>query len=134
MNNNNVVLKEQLNGISINKKVNKKTKAIFRLLNWFQGVSRLFVLSFEDEKQGKGYKRYYLPTVEIKNYNVMIDGQKVFDQLVKNDLRTFDSIPKIAPGQGDDCTTPCLLDYNYFIDNYKIIAIDLSKHSSNTTK
>ena len=40
----------------------------------FQGVNRLFVLSFENEAQRIRYKRYYLPTVDIKDYNVMIDG------------------------------------------------------------
>ena len=50
----------------------------------------------------------------MKDYNVMIDGQNFFDQTVKNDLRAFDNIPKIATGQGDDYTTGCLLDYHYF--------------------
>ena len=40
----------------------------------FQGVNGLFVLTFENEGQRRSYKRYYLPTVELKNYNVMIDG------------------------------------------------------------
>ena len=39
-----------------------------------------------------GYPRYFLPTVEIKDYNVMIDGQNFFDQPVKNYLRTYDNI------------------------------------------
>ena len=56
----------------------------------------------------------FFPTVEIKDYNVMIDGQNFFDQTVKNDLRAFDNIPKIATCQGDDYTTGCLLDYHYF--------------------
>ena len=78
----------------------------------FQGVNRLFVLSFEDEAQRTSYKRYYLPIIEIKNY-VLIDGQKFFDQLVRNNLITYDNIRKIATGQGDDDVTGCLLDYNY---------------------
>ena len=57
----------------------------------------------------------------------MINGQNFFDQLVKNDLRTDDNIQKIAIGQAGDCTTGCLLDYNYFNNYYKMIAIDLSK-------
>ena len=57
----------------------------------------------------------------------MIDGQKCFDQSVKNDSRTDDNIRKIANGQGDDYTTGCFVDYNYFKDYYKVIAIDLSK-------
>ena len=57
----------------------------------------------------------------------MIDGQNLFDQPVNNNLITFDSIRKIAAGQGDDYTTACLLDYNYF-KNHKMIEIYLSKH------
>ena len=59
-----------------------------------------------------------LLTVEIKDYNVIIDRQNLFEQPVKNDLRTFDNIRKIAIGRGDDYTTICLLDYNYFKDYY----------------
>ena len=44
----------------------------------FQGVNRLFVLAFENDTQKTSSKRYYLPNVEIKNYNVMIDGKKRF--------------------------------------------------------
>ena len=44
----------------------------------------------------------------------MIDEQNLFDHAVKNHLRTYDNIRKIATGQGDDYTTGCLLDYNYF--------------------
>ena len=44
----------------------------------------------------------------------MMDGKNVFDQPVKNDLVTYESIQKIATGQGDDYTTGCLLDYNFF--------------------
>ena len=57
----------------------------------------------------------------------MIKGQNFFDQPVKNDLRTYDNIRKIASVQGVDYTTGCLLDYNYFKTSYKMIAIDLSK-------
>ena len=68
-----------------------------------------------------------IPTVEIKDHNNMIDGKKFFDQPVINNLRTYDNIKKIAIGQGDDYTTVCLLDYNYFNKYYKIMAIDLRK-------
>ena len=66
------------------------------------------------KRKETSYKRYYLPIVEIKNYNDMIEGQSFFDQPVRNNLRTYDSIRKIATGQGDDYTTDCLLDCNYF--------------------
>ena len=57
----------------------------------------------------------------------MIDGKNVFDQPINSDLKTYENIRKIATGQGDDYTTGCLLDYSYFKENYKMIAIDLSK-------
>ena len=58
---------------------------------------------------------------------MLINGQNVFDQPVRNNLITYD-IQKIATGQGDDYTTGCLLDYDYFKKYYyKMIAIDLCK-------
>ena len=55
----------------------------------FQGVNRLFVLAFENDAQRTSNKRYYIPNVEIKDYNVMIDGKNFFDQPVKNDKVTW---------------------------------------------
>ena len=54
----------------------------------------------------------------------MINGENFFDQPIKNNKVTYE---KIATGQGDDYTTSCLLDYPYFMDTYKMIAVDLSK-------
>ena len=41
----------------------------------FQGVNRFFVLAFENDDQGTSNKGYYIPNVEIKDYNVIIDGK-----------------------------------------------------------
>ena len=71
--------------------------------------------------------KYYLPAEEIKDYNVIIDGRNFFDQPIKNDLKTYDNIRKIATGLGDHYATGCLLDYNYFKEHYRLISIDLSK-------
>ena len=60
----------------------------------------------------------------------MNDGQNICDQPIKNDLRTYDNIPKSAIGQGNDNTAGCLLDYNYFKKYYKVTAIDLSKQQA----
>ena len=73
---------------------------------------------------------YYLPNVEIKHYNVMINEEKAFGQPIKNDKVTYENIRKISTGQGDDYTTGCLLDYPYFKDSYKMIAVDLSKQQA----
>ena len=60
-----------------------KTFAQNRYLNYsinpsFQGVNRLFVLSFENENYRTSHLTYYLPKVEIKEYNVMIDDKNFF--------------------------------------------------------
>ena len=49
----------------------------------FQGVNRLFALSFEDNDDWKSYKQCYIPTVEIKGYNIAIDGRHFFDHSIK---------------------------------------------------
>ena len=90
-------------------------------------VNRLFVLAFENDEQRKAHSGYYLPNREIKNYNVMINGENFFDQPIKDDRVTYENIRKIATGKGDDYTTGCLLDYQYFRDNYKMIAVDLGR-------
>ena len=92
-----------------------------------QGINRICVLAYENDNQRTSNKRYYIPNVEIKGYNVMIDGKNVFDQPIKNDKVTYENIRKIAIGQGEDYITGCLLDYTYFKKYYKMIAIDLSK-------
>ena len=96
----------------------------------FQGINRLFVLAFENDDDRTSDDQYYLPTVEIKDYNIMINGENFFDQPIKNNKVTYDNIRKIATGQGDDYTTGCLLDYPYFTDTCKMIAVDLSKQQA----
>ena len=111
---------------------NVKTFAQSRDLNHlinpsFQGVNRLLVLSFENEDGRKSHSTYYLPKIEIKDYNVLIVGRNFFDQPINSMTKTYENIRKIATDQGDDYTTGCLLHYPYFKDHYKMIAIDLSK-------
>ena len=64
----------------------------------FQGVNRLFVLSFENENDRTVQTEYYLLTVEIKDYNVVIDGRN-FRSTSENNLITYDNIRKIEIGQ-----------------------------------
>ena len=97
----------------------------------FQGVNRLFVLAFENDDARTSYDEYYLPTVEIKDYNIKtINGENFFDQPIKNNKVTYENIRNIATGQGDDYTTGCLLDYSYFADTYKMIVVDLGKQQA----
>ena len=60
----------------------------------------------------------------------MSDGKNLFDQSINSELKAYENIRKVATGQGDDYTTGCLLDYSYFKDHYKMIAIDLSKQQA----
>ena len=96
----------------------------------FQGVNRLFVLAFENDAQITSHSNYYLPDVEIKNYNIMINGENFFDQPIKNNKVTYENIGKIATSQEDDYATGCLLDYPHFMDTYKMITVDLNKQKA----
>ena len=60
----------------------------------------------------------------------MINAENFFNQPIKNNKVTYENIKKIATGQGDDDTIGCLLDYSYFKDIYKMIAVDLSKEQA----
>ena len=91
----------------------------------FSNVNRLFALSFGNEDDRTSFSKYYLPKVEIKDYNVIIDGKSFFEIPVKNKEETYEKI--IAISKNGNYTTGNLLDYEYFKDHYKLIAIDLSK-------
>ena len=73
------------------------------------------------------HQNYFLPRVNITNYNVLIDGRNFYHQLINDLIKKYDEIPKISTGQGDDYTTGCLLYHQYFKDHYNLITVDLSK-------
>ena len=96
----------------------------------FQGINRLFVLGFargDNDSKRNGYINYYLPRVDIAKYNVLIDGRNFYDQPINDKIRQYDEIRNVATGKGDNYATGYLLDYKYFKDFYKLVAIDLSK-------
>ena len=88
-------------------------------------VNRLLVLLFENEEDRTSFSKYYVPKVEIKDFNVLIDGKSFFDVPVKNKEEAYEKIMSIS--KNNDYTTGNLLDYEYFSKHYKLIAIDLSK-------
>ena len=59
----------------------------------------------------------------------MIDGRNLFDQPINSVNKTYENIRKIVIGKGDDYLAGCLLDYPYFKENYKMIAVDLSRQN-----
>ena len=87
------------------------------------------MLFFENENDRTSHSTYYLQKVELKDHNVMIDGRTFFDQPINNMSKTYENITKFATGKGDDYSTGCLLDYPYFKENYKMIAVDLSRQN-----
>ena len=88
---------------------NIKTFAQNRYLNHlinpsFQGVNRLFVLSFENENDRTSHSNYYLPKVEKKDDNFRIDDKNFFDQPINSNLKTYENTREITIVQGDDYT------------------------------
>ena len=71
------------------------------------------------------YHEYYTPNVEIKDFNVLIDGKSFFDTPVKNKEKIYEK--SIEMEINNDYTTNNLLNYECFPKHYKLIAIDLNK-------
>ena len=96
-------------------------------------MNRLSVLAFGKTENGHkkverdSHRKYFLPRVDITNYNVLIDGRNFYEQPINDQIKKYDEIRKIATGKGHNYTTGCLLDYQYFKDYYQLIAVDLSK-------
>ena len=124
------------------KEADKNNLTRFALDASFQGTNRLFVLAFNnttendnegpanntaDRVQRDSHRKYFLPRVDITNCNVLIDGRNFFNQSINDQIKKYDEIRKIATGKGDDYTTGCFLDCQYFKDHYQLIAVDLSK-------
>ena len=86
----------------------------------FQGVSKLYVLPFNDTDDGankverNSHRKYFLPRVNITNYNVLINGNNLYDQPVNSQIKKYAEIRKVSIGFGDDYSTGSLLDYLYF--------------------
>ena len=96
----------------------------------FTNVNGLFVLSFpknNNTDNRDSFPNYYVPNVEIKDFNVLIDRKSFFDLPVKNEEETFKKIMDMS--NNNDYTTGNLLDFAYFKENYKLMTIDLSKQT-----
>ena len=80
-------------------------------------------MQWYEDKAHPSFKRCFLATGEIKDYNFMINEKNFSDQPVRNYLRIYDNIQKITNGLVDYYITDSLVDYTYFQKCYKIIAI-----------
>ena len=83
----------------------------FHLDASFLEVRRLFVVAFgntdnDDKKvERNSHRKYFLPRVNIINYNVLIDGRNFYDQSANDQIKKYDEIRKTSTGQGEDYTT-----------------------------
>ena len=106
---------------------------VFKYINLdpsFQVVNRLFVMACsraDNEPNRNSRQKYYLPRIDLKKYNVIIDGRNFYDNSIKSDIEKYRELKKVMIGKGEDYTTGSLLDYNYFNKHYKLVAVDLSK-------
>ena len=73
------------------------------------------------------FSHYYVPNAEIKDFNVLNDGKSFFYLSLKNEEEAYEKI--IEMSNNNDYTTGNLLDFAYFKENYKLIAVDLSKQT-----
>ena len=73
------------------------------------------------------FSYYYVPNVEIKDFNVLTDGKSFFDLPVKNEEEAYEKI--IEMSNNNDYTIGSLLDFAYFKENYRLTAADLSKQA-----
>ena len=91
----------------------------------FTKVNRLFILSFKNEDDRISFSKYYKPSVERKDFNVLIDGKRFSDTPIKNREEAYEK--NIEMGRNNNYTTGNLVGYEYFSKHYKLIAIYKSK-------
>ena len=91
----------------------------------FDNVNRLFVLAYQNADNRQSFSQFYLPRVMIKDFNVITNKLAYFDLPIKNEGEAYEKIIDIS--RNNEYTTGNLLDYEYFKNYYKLIAIDLSK-------
>ena len=94
----------------------------------FNNINRLFVLAFPNEDDGRSFSKHYKPTVEIKYYNLIIDGEPFYEIPIKNKEETYKTITEII--RNDLLRTGNEFNFEYFCEHYKLIDIDLSKQKS----
>ena len=116
------------------KEINEDADAnVFKYINLdpsFQGVNKFFVMAYNranDQPTRNGKQKYYLPRIDLKKYNVIIDGRNFYDNAIENDIEKYRELKKVMIGKGEDYTTGSLLDFNYFDKHYELVAVDLSK-------
>ena len=77
----------------------------------------------------QSHRRYFLPRVEVKDYNVLIDGRNFYDQNINDSITRYNELLKLTTGKSEDYTTGCLIDYDYYVKDWRIVVVNLSHQS-----
>ena len=96
----------------------------------FQGVNRLFN---DNQVERNCHIKYFLPRVDITNYNGLIDDKNFYNQPINDLIKHYDEVIRVLTGKGSDYTAGCLLHYRYFKNHYKIITIDPKRTTCRST-
>ena len=93
----------------------------------------MFFLAFDTTDNGSNkverdsHRKYFLPRVNITNYNVLIDGRNFHHQSINDQIKKYDEVRKVMTVKGDNYTAGSLLDYYYFLKHHQLVAVDLSE-------
>ena len=91
----------------------------------FQKVNKIFVLALENHRDRMYFSKYYLLKALRITYNGMINGIGFFYQSEKNNRKVNKNMIEIT--KSNNVMSSCLLDYPYFNEHYKFVAINLNK-------
>ena len=94
----------------------------------FNDVNRLFVSAFPNEEDRRSFSKYFTTTVEIKDYNVIINGELFYEIPIENKEETYKAITELI--RSGILRTGNEFDFEYFCEHYKLIATDLRKQNS----
>ena len=99
----------------------------------YSGVNRLFVMDFDNgtikrnNAEVESHRRYLLRRVNIKDYNILIYGRNFYDQNISDNITRYNELIKLTAGKAEDYSTGCLIDYDFYVNEWKVMAADLSK-------
>ena len=80
----------------------------------------------DNQATRNGQRKYYLARIDLKKYNVIIDGRNFYDNPIESDIEKYRELKKVRIGKGEDYTAGSLFYYNYFKKHYKLVTVDLS--------
>ena len=104
----------------------------------YQRVSRLIVAGYpsngqvrfgDPAVQAAVYRKYFTPSTEIKDYNLLIDGRNFYDQNISDSITRYNELLKQTTGRSEEYTTGSLISYDYYLKDFNIVAINVSQQS-----